>query len=53
MFDSIKKFFARRAIKKAIKFLNKYEDFILQFIPNANIRKLIDTLTDFLGELSE
>lgn len=58
LWDRIKSYLAHRALDqivknadKIIKLVNKYEDYLLVYISNKNIRILIDGATDILEKL--
>jgi len=53
MFKKIKEALAKRWFHRMINYINKHEDFLLQYIPDRKIRTCIDALTDGLEEITK
>ena len=48
MLDKVRGFLAKRAVKKIVRLINKYEDYLLLFVNSEELRKIIDLFTDML-----
>jgi len=44
---------AKRWFHKMIKYINKHEDLLLQYVPDRKIRVALDALTDILEGLTK
>lgn len=58
LWEKAKKYLAEKVLQQIVKnagkimdLVNKYEDYLLNYISNPNIRILIDGATDILGKL--